>query len=763
MKSEKSVPSENLKAMSRSFRNRQETESAAQSPAPSTSDQPAGTSTTPQVVRPSPFRTPRGSAPRAATPTRGRSPGRGRAVARNLWGTPITPSRAGTRGPLLTSTALEKPSATSRDEEMQAKLAEAQAESVHSPPSSTGRSTGTAPEDPQDSSDEDWSPGKDDPSEGEPSEPSVEDADTTPEKDEPEPVQSTPQREEEDTWEPPIRKTPPVFKKGKTPHKLPGQRPSPSPTPRRPDSYWSNITGAESDPNPWKNYDDEIGSEDFVSEEDFRWPEEEPLYGFSGEPNRKLLLRAGDTLEMEHHSVLRDLYRVSSGWPGLRAEAIKDLGLREAHHRTWEGRLRCLDEQIKRVIEDPASEDVNIFHRAVCTYVNIGILAWLNLRKTVRTFWEDHLEVCLPQLPLRVWCLHFFDPAEYAKRAVTLKEDAYEHWRRWCVKYNVHAIRDEATFTQWVKNPATKGPMNAPLVETRAARKDRLEKKTSKDMKGGKTPHTRKQEEPKRAKPRARPGEAALREIRKYQKSTENLIAAAPFIRLVREIQQNYDWPEAGCKDFRWTPGAMAAMHDGSEAFLVNLLEDANLATTHAGRVTLMPKDIKLIRRLRGEADLADQLAGMAPSGGRVKVIKPPVPRTAPKPRQDPPPAKQRSRRRTPPPSDSPPRRNPVPSDEESDREAPPPAPAPTSKPKPAATKTKTAGKKKTKLAATGGGSSKQASPEEPPAKRTRHQAALRTPQKPSSRPPPQAKESEAFAKAIVPSGKGKGRGKKSK
>ena len=50
-----------------------------------------------------------------------------------------------------------------------------------------------------------------------------------------------------------------------------------------------------------------------------------------------------------------------------------------------------------------------------------------------------------------------------------------------------------------------------------------------------------------------------------------------------------------------WTKGAMEALHEASEAYLVGLLEDANLIAIHACRVTLQPRDIQLARRIRGE------------------------------------------------------------------------------------------------------------------------------------------------------------------
>ena len=96
---------------------------------------------------------------------------------------------------------------------------------------------------------------------------------------------------------------------------------------------------------------------------------------------------------------------------------------------------------------------------------------------------------------------------------------------------------------------------------------------------------------------RYRPGTVALREIRRYQKSTEALIANAPFQRVVREISQDYK------KDSRFQEKAIAALQEASEAYLVGLFEDTNLCAIHAKRVTIMPKDIQLARRIRGEKD----------------------------------------------------------------------------------------------------------------------------------------------------------------
>ena len=94
---------------------------------------------------------------------------------------------------------------------------------------------------------------------------------------------------------------------------------------------------------------------------------------------------------------------------------------------------------------------------------------------------------------------------------------------------------------------------------------------------------------------RYRPGTVALREIRKYQKSTDLLVRKAPFQRFVREVAQDF------MTDSRWQSTAVLALQEASEAYLVGLFEDTNLCAIHAKRVTIMPKDIQLARRIRGE------------------------------------------------------------------------------------------------------------------------------------------------------------------
>ena len=94
---------------------------------------------------------------------------------------------------------------------------------------------------------------------------------------------------------------------------------------------------------------------------------------------------------------------------------------------------------------------------------------------------------------------------------------------------------------------------------------------------------------------RFKPGVVALREIRRYQKSTELLIRKLPFQRLVKEIASEFK------AELRFQSSAVLALQEASEAYLVGLFEDTNLCAIHAKRVTIMPKDIGLARRIRGE------------------------------------------------------------------------------------------------------------------------------------------------------------------
>ena len=143
--------------------------------------------------------------------------------------------------------------------------------------------------------------------------------------------------------------------------------------------------------------------------------------------------------------------------------------------------------------------------------------------------------------------------------------------------FSLLSIKTKMARTKQTARKSTGGKAPRKQLATKAARK-------SAPATGGvKKPH------------RFRPGTVALREIRKYQKSTELLIRKLPFQRLVREIAQDFK------TDLRFQSSAVAALQEAAEAYLVGLFEDTNLCAIHAKRVTIMPKDIQLARRIRGE------------------------------------------------------------------------------------------------------------------------------------------------------------------
>lgn len=123
----------------------------------------------------------------------------------------------------------------------------------------------------------------------------------------------------------------------------------------------------------------------------------------------------------------------------------------------------------------------------------------------------------------------------------------------------------------------------ASKVSSTAASKSKAIKKTAPAEGGMKKKH------------RFRPGTVALREIKKYQKATDLLLAKAPFQRFVRAICDGIDG------QLRFQAQALLALQEAAESYLTGLFEDANLCAIHANRVTVMKKDMDLARRIRGE------------------------------------------------------------------------------------------------------------------------------------------------------------------
>ncbi|KAM0688019.1 hypothetical protein COBT_000722 [Conglomerata obtusa] len=92
-----------------------------------------------------------------------------------------------------------------------------------------------------------------------------------------------------------------------------------------------------------------------------------------------------------------------------------------------------------------------------------------------------------------------------------------------------------------------------------------------------------------------KPGAVAIREIRKYQKTTEMLLRRLPFQRFCREVASKYK------PDCRFKLETLSAVQESMENFLTNVFEEANMCVKHCNRVTLMPKDLKLVYKMKYE------------------------------------------------------------------------------------------------------------------------------------------------------------------
>lgn len=146
--------------------------------------------------------------------------------------------------------------------------------------------------------------------------------------------------------------------------------------------------------------------------------------------------------------------------------------------------------------------------------------------------------------------------------------------------------RTKTTARKSTVNPTGKAPRKQLLANKAAAMR-----KGAPAAAGGKVkkPH------------RFRPGTVALREIRKYQKTTELLIKKAPFQRLVREVAgETGEFVLGGqSRELRFQAAAVQALQEATEQYLVRMFEEAQLAAVHAKRVTVMPKDMQLVQRMR--------------------------------------------------------------------------------------------------------------------------------------------------------------------
>ena len=133
------------------------------------------------------------------------------------------------------------------------------------------------------------------------------------------------------------------------------------------------------------------------------------------------------------------------------------------------------------------------------------------------------------------------------------------------------------------KQTARKNTSQASKAPRKEIKVSKAARKTAPALGGVKKPH------------RYHPGTVALREIKKYQKSTELLIRKLSFQRLIREIASSFK------SDLRFQSSAVLALQEASESYLVSLFEDTNLCAIHAKRVTIMLKDMLLAKKIRGE------------------------------------------------------------------------------------------------------------------------------------------------------------------
>ena len=184
----------------------------------------------------------------------------------------------------------------------------------------------------------------------------------------------------------------------------------------------------------------------------------------------------------------------------------------------------------------------------------------------------------------------------------------------------LYSIGNMAHTKQTPRNPVLERPLAAMGIDVQERRV--ASKPTTKKLpNGGKQPHkhilhkTLKQKSTTGGikKPhRYHPGLLALHEIHRYQQSTESLIRRAPFNKLIKEISQEYricpEGPGTPSIQVRFQSTALAVLQEATENFLVGLFEDVSLLAVHAKRVTVMPHDIRLALRIRGDQTCIGEL-----------------------------------------------------------------------------------------------------------------------------------------------------------
>ena len=99
---------------------------------------------------------------------------------------------------------------------------------------------------------------------------------------------------------------------------------------------------------------------------------------------------------------------------------------------------------------------------------------------------------------------------------------------------------------------------------------------------------------------RYRPGTVALREIRRYQTTTDTLIPKRSFQLLVQEVVQN-ECRIRGIECKRIQSMALLGLQTACEQYVIELFSQTQIAAIHGKRITIQPKDMSIVLQFRGD------------------------------------------------------------------------------------------------------------------------------------------------------------------
>lgn len=151
-------------------------------------------------------------------------------------------------------------------------------------------------------------------------------------------------------------------------------------------------------------------------------------------------------------------------------------------------------------------------------------------------------------------------------------------------------------------SPATKSPGRISAKNKASKKKSPPVKTARKQSLGVRTPLVKKIKK-ESVKKHKKANKNILQEIRFYQsKPSLRLIQKAPFTRAIRTVM-NTLCMEGSLEAKRFTSDAIDLIQEVSEMYLVTLCENSNSAVHHAKRVTLMPRDMLLVKKLKGNTD----------------------------------------------------------------------------------------------------------------------------------------------------------------